>query len=121
MKAILLSLVFCCSALTAQAAYVKGAKVDASSQTLLVDVEYSGGCAVHKFALNIGACYETFPVQCKIQLIHDDGGDDCEAMVGETLRFPLADEGLLGSYYERAYLTILGDGGTKAEVQLPQF
>lgn len=58
--------------------------------TLLVDVESSGGCVAHGY----GSCWdgnfdESNPVQVSLQINHEDNDDPCEAIVMDTLSFDL--------------------------------
>lgn len=58
---------------------------------LVLDLRYSGGCAAHAFQLHWdGSVMESMPPQVHLQLSHQDGGDHCQRMVQETLRFDLA-------------------------------
>lgn len=55
-------------------------------------LEYSGGCAAHAFTLcwPEQAFRESEPVQAALELLHDDRGDACDALVSETRSFDLA-------------------------------
>ncbi|MEX0600298.1 MAG: hypothetical protein WD021_08470 [Rhodothermales bacterium] len=53
--------------------------------TLVVMVTYAGGCAEHAFELASSTGNEG----TRVWLRHDDGGDDCEALVRDRLRIPL--------------------------------
>lgn len=105
-------------------ATVHSAKLDESKKNILIDVGYSGGCGTHEFSLDVGACMESYPVQCSAKLIHKSK-DICEALISETVVISLEKAGLTDSYYERASLTIIGDEDwqtskpTQATVQLP--
>jgi hypothetical protein len=72
---------------------------------LVLDVEHSGGCAEHDFALYAGGFRESEPVQTVLHLAHDAHGDPCRALVRRELRFHL---GPLQDAYRRSY----GRGGT---------
>lgn len=50
-------------------------------QVLRVPVEYAGGCAEHRF----GPFTAFEEGSARIWLVHDDGGDGCEALVTETV------------------------------------
>lgn len=62
-----------------------------SGDSLDVTVAYSGGCMEHRFAL----CWpdqsfmESEPVQVRLEVFHDDPGDDCEAYPSEQVSFDL--------------------------------
>lgn len=59
--------------------------------TLLLTVQYSGGCREHDFALIAwNGWLETVPVAAGLLLAHDANGDACEALITETLRFDLS-------------------------------
>jgi hypothetical protein len=58
--------------------------------TLYVNVQYGGGCKVHAFELyTSGEQYMTLPGQYDLYLTHDAHGDNCKALVHETLVFNL--------------------------------
>jgi len=105
-------------------AAVKSAKLDASLKNILIDVTYGGGCAKHEFKLEIGACLESFPVQCSAKLT-DNTVDNCEALLMETVSISLESAGLNDPYYQGASITIFGDVDwqtnqpSKATVKLP--
>lgn len=64
--------------------------ISLSGSTLLMDLEYTGGCKVHAFALVWdGAWRESFPVQTGLVLAHDDQDDTCEALIRVTREFRL--------------------------------
>lgn len=114
-------------AFNASAAEVKAAKLDASKKNILVDVVYGGGCKKHEFTLEVGACLETYPVQCTAKLIEKTiGGPDlCEALISETVVLSLKKYRLDESYYTGGSLTILGDRGftgepSQARIRLPK-
>jgi hypothetical protein len=70
---------------------------------LRLEVQYGGGCAQHHFQLHMkGGFLESEPVQARLQLAHDAGGDVCRALLGETLEFDLSP---LRRAYEHAYPT----------------
>jgi hypothetical protein len=61
------------------------------SDCLVLDLRYSGGCATHAFQLHWdGSVMESMPPQVRLHLSHQDGGDHCERMVQQTLRFDLS-------------------------------
>lgn len=53
--------------------------------TLVVMVTYAGGCAEHEFEI----ASTNRDDGTSVWLRHDDGGEDCEALVRERLRIPL--------------------------------
>lgn len=110
----------------ANAAEVVSAKLDASKKNILVDVRYGGGCKEHDFSLKLGACMESYPVQCSAELVEtiEGGFDMCEALIHETVVFPLKKFGLTDSYFKGGSLTITGDINqtgkpSKATIRLP--
>jgi hypothetical protein len=114
-------------AFNATAAEVKSAKLDSSKKNILVDVVYGGGCKKHVFKLEVGACLESYPVQCTAALKHSTiGGPDlCEALISETVVINLKKAGLDDSYYAGGKLTITGDRGftgepSQATIRLPK-
>jgi hypothetical protein len=106
MKKISILLIALCSILSTQAAQVKSAKI--VGDKLLVDVTHGGGCGEHHYDLKLGLCYETNPVQCEAELIHETN-DPCEAFVYKTVEFSLENKGLTDSYFRNGSLTIYGD------------
>ena len=68
---------------------------------LVLEVQYSGGCAEHAFKLIApDAFMESSPVQINLLLVHDSHGDNCEAWLTETLLFDLLP---LKNVYEQYY------------------
>jgi hypothetical protein len=66
-----------------------------------LDVEYGGGCEAHALELiAVGGWMESFPVQVRLMLTHDDRDDPCDAVVRDTVRFGL---GPLEEAYAQAY------------------
>jgi len=63
---------------------------DVSGDTLIVEVQYSGGCVEHDFKLVCyGSWMESLPVQVGILLSHNAHDDNCDAVITKTLRFDL--------------------------------
>ena len=61
-----------------------------SGSVLEFDVEYGGGCEAHELELvAVGGWMESFPVQVRLVLTHDDRDDPCDALVRNTARFGL--------------------------------
>lgn len=57
--------------------------------SLMVRVQYSGGCREHGFTLN----HQAFaPMAAELWLEHDDHDDACEALVTDWILRPLPDE-----------------------------
>jgi hypothetical protein len=113
-------------AFNATAAEVKSAKLDSSKNNILVDVVYGGGCKKHVFTLELGACLETYPVQCSAKLVEKTvgGPDFCEALISETVVISRKKYGLDDSYFKGASIKITGDRGftgepSEAVVRLP--
>ena len=83
---------------------ILGASV--KGDVLLVQAEYSGGCAEHRFQLVADDAFmESFPVQMVIRLLHDDGDDPCDGILSSELGFGLTP---LARAYEAAYRTNSG-------------
>lgn len=70
-----------------------GTKVKIDSVAIIGDqlvllVNYSGGCAEHKFELRFDGSYmKSMPPKATLFLAHDDGGDHCRQMKKELLKF----------------------------------
>lgn len=107
----LITLMLLSLSISANAAEVISAKLDASKKNLLVDVRYGGGCKKHEFSLKVGACMESYPAQCSADLVEtiEGGFDACESIRFETAVISLKKAGLTDSYYEKASLKIMGD------------
>ncbi len=68
--------------------------LDAASiagDTLLVTVSSGGGCEDHDWTLcwPDGAFAESEPVQARLEILHDDHDDPCDAIISEDLEFDL--------------------------------
>ncbi len=61
-----------------------------TSDSLYVQVSYSGGCENHEFDLDM----ETVEDTTRLWLRHSDGGDNCEALIHDRLAFELPDAAL---------------------------
>lgn len=58
--------------------------------SLLVTVQYGGGCARHEFALRASHVFlESHPVQSPVTIRHNANGDLCRALLTRDLRFDL--------------------------------
>ena len=119
----LLALIF--TAAQTQAAKVESAQLVGTK--LVLDVSHGGGCGEHLYDIELGGCFETFPVQCSAELIHVTD-DICEALLYRTVEIDLAEKGLFSDgYFSGASLTITGDEDwstgekSRATVVLPRF
>jgi hypothetical protein len=58
---------------------------------LAIHVRYGGGCRQHSFQLNWdGSIMESFPPQVILELSHNNHGDNCMALLSDTLQFDLS-------------------------------
>jgi len=65
-------------------------KVKIEKDSLIISVEYSGGCAKHDFKLFIGKwLLKSNPPQAELFLSHDSHGDMCLAWISRDLKFDL--------------------------------
>lgn len=104
--------------LAADPATITDANVD--GRILRLGVEFTGGCAEHRFDLYAtGPIIETLPLQASVLLVHDGRGDTCNETVSKTLRFRLTpliedlkEHANLG---DRLYLAIFEPGTTPAD------
>jgi hypothetical protein len=72
-----------------------------TADTLLMSVQYGGGCREHTFTLCwSGEILESYPVQAPLVLHHDAHGDLCRALITKDLRFNLRS---LKKEYQRLY------------------
>ncbi|RZA05697.1 MAG: hypothetical protein EOP11_12250 [Proteobacteria bacterium] len=107
------------ASLSANAAEVRGARVNANDATLQVDISYGGGCGNKSFKLEVSPEWAyTSPTQGTARII-ESGFDACEAIVSKTLSFSLKAEGLARPSLRAATLTIYGEDDSSAEVTLP--
>ena len=76
-----------------------------SSDTLGFRVAYSGGCAEHRFQLYGSSLFveggANAPVYNNLVLVHNGGGDACEAYITEVVYFDLTP---LKEHYQQEYL-----------------
>ncbi len=71
------------------------------SDTLILYVQYSGGCREHYFKLfGYKGFMKSNPMQANIYLSHDSQNDPCEAWLSDTLKFDLTP---LKNYYIYLY------------------
>ncbi len=108
MKHVILSVLLSLTATQTFAATVRGARLDANKKMILVDVTYGGGCGKHEFSLEVGGCFETYPVRCSAKLIHKTQ-DACEKLISNTVAINLSEHKLDDRYYSKGSLTITGD------------
>jgi hypothetical protein len=59
---------------------------------LFLEVEYSGGCGLHQFEF-VGdrAISKSLPPQRSVKLLHDNGDDQCEALVSQSIEVDITD------------------------------
>jgi hypothetical protein len=66
-------------------------KVSIEGNTMILDVEYSGGCEEHVFKLyGSEMIQKSLPPQRGIMLWHDNKGDSCRSIVNEQLKFDIS-------------------------------
>ena len=69
---------------------IKSANIEGNN--LLLEIEYSGGCARHDFKfVGSPALSKSLPPQRTVRLIHKDGGDECESIVYRTIRVDISE------------------------------
>ncbi len=67
---------------------IKGVSVE--GDFLELELSYAGGCEKHSFWLEWdGLFLESYPVQARVILGHEDRNDGCKAIVSEKRRFDL--------------------------------
>jgi len=65
--------------------------------TLEIDIEYAGGCRIHRYAFVVSASFtESDPVHTISLLAHDANDERCEALVQQSLKADLSE--LKGKY-----------------------
>ncbi|MCX6118620.1 MAG: hypothetical protein NT027_13850 [Proteobacteria bacterium] len=99
------------------AAKIESGRYNAATKAIELDVAYGGGCGEHQFTLDVGACAESMPVQCRAKLIHKTD-DTCEAYIMKTISISLKSAKLDSEYYADAFLTITGDQNSSVSLQL---
>ena len=86
-----------------------GGPLGISGDKLIVPVAYSGGCGAHSFQLSWdGKINKSIPPQVVLELSHDAHGDQCRALIKETLQFDLSV--LAGFPAEETLLVVRGQG-----------
>lgn len=72
-----------------------------TSDTLTINVSYSGGCATHQFTLVASDSFlESFPVQLRITLAHNANNDLCRAWLTGDYHFDLTS---IKTLYQQGY------------------
>jgi len=67
-------------------------KAEIEGTLLIMDIEYSGGCAWHKYEfIGSRAVSKSLPPQRSVQLLHDNGDDQCEAIVKQTIEIDITE------------------------------
>lgn len=65
-------------------------KTRIEKDSLIISVEYSGGCTKHEFKLFIGKwILKSNPPQAEIYISHNSNGDMCEAYISREIKFDL--------------------------------
>lgn len=59
---------------------------------LNVTVQYAGGCAEHAFEVRTRETSDRGVPVIEVWLVHDDGGDQCEAAIQDSRSLPLPDQ-----------------------------
>ena len=63
------------------------AKIEGDS--LLLSVQYGGGCAEHTFELMAGPMLKSLPPKQLLEISHDAHGDNCRALLQTKIQFDL--------------------------------
>ncbi|UJR11211.1 hypothetical protein I4U23_015392 [Adineta vaga] len=100
--------------------FIKDARYNKQTKTIDINLQYSGGCAEHKFELKMGTCRESYPVQCDAKLVDLTLDDYCDAIIGRQISINIQTVGLDTSYYTGASIQISGGANTKATIVLPR-
>ncbi len=65
-------------------------KTRIEKDSLIINIEYSGGCTKHDFKLFIGKwILKSNPPQAELYLSHNSNGDMCEAYIRREIKFDL--------------------------------
>ena len=65
-------------------------KTRIEKDSLIINIEYSGGCTKHEFQLFIGKwILKSNPPQAELYLSHNSNGDMCEAYIRREIKFDL--------------------------------
>lgn len=74
---------------------LSGATFDRSTNQLVIDINYGGGCFPHLFSLEWdGLSLESFPPQYNFNLVDLNDEDPCKALLSAQLRFDIATPGI---------------------------
>ncbi|MGD1848231.1 MAG: NigD-like C-terminal domain-containing protein [Salibacteraceae bacterium] len=74
---------------------------------LTLNITYSGGCQTHAFRLATDLSYLTNqPPSATLYLVHQDNGDNCEALLSETLMFDISS--VRNPESDRMLITVFG-------------
>ena len=69
---------------------IQGGYYDKENEQLVVDVQYSGGCFAHNFALEWdGKTYKSYPPQYIFNLVDLSDYDPCKGIINTQLRFDI--------------------------------
>lgn len=67
---------------------IEDMKID--GDILQLEVSYSGGCKDHEFKAYFNGMYiKTNPMKAKVFIVHHTNGDNCRALIKQTLRYNL--------------------------------
>lgn len=95
MKTLIATLLTVCS-LQASAAQILGGSYDSTTDNIVLDVVYQGGCKEHVFKVRVEMCNRVVPASCQAQLVDHTEDDVCRGIVHKTIQIPA--DGVVGSY-----------------------
>src|SRR5262245_43390017 len=99
-----------CSESTRSDPFARG-NVSFDSGDLLVEVQFSGGCARHSFAMCWdGAVIDTQPPTIDLLMTHDAHGDSCESLSLQDVRVDITP--LIEVVHDRTYLNVVSAFGS---------
>ena len=81
--------------INAFAAEITGGMYDKSSDDIVLNVVYQGGCKDHNFEIKIEMCNRAVPATCTAKLVDRTEDDVCRGFVQKTVR--ISAEKALGS------------------------
>lgn len=99
----------------AHAAQVEDARLNVDTQTIQIDVTYSGGCSEHNFEVKMRNCTRANPMTCIAEVVDHTSDDQCRQIVQETIEVPAFE------YLGKAALAdvvIVGDDGSAVRLPL---
>lgn len=99
----------------ASAAEVQDARLNIETQTIEIDVTYSGGCEQHEFEVKTRNCTRDASMTCVVAVIDTVNNDQCRQIVKETIEVPAFEyigQANLGD------LVIVGDNGSAIHLPL---